>query len=325
MQLRLDPWQPEFGPEFGPLEDLPAESDESVDTAVEREAESWSAIDASPLPEPPGQLWLIDGVRRLEARVTVKLDGHYSQGAFGAYAVGAVLLTAQQAGFERLIRGRILALTSAEQLQNAVEVSAGLSYVPVRVAGAEPDAAVHAIHGEMRRAEEALAREISDQPGRLVIVDGPLTFEEHTRGAAVGYIKRVMKTYLTGAHLELLTRLQPGQRTPLFALRGSQRFSRIAWFLRLTAPRRGDSEFSGIVRLEVAEAVGVERARELAGACGAMLPPLKARRGLDQRAPQNLLPISALERHLRHRLGDERVIRRRIESFLMREAHASGE
>jgi hypothetical protein len=93
-----------------------------------------------------------------------------------------------------------------------------LKYLPVRVAESEPDAPVRAIHGQMRQAEEALARELASHEDRLVVVDGPLTFEETTRGSAVGYIKRVIKPYLAAPQLSLLPGLKPGQRTPLFAL-----------------------------------------------------------------------------------------------------------
>ncbi|MCS7023997.1 MAG: hypothetical protein NZV14_04310 [Bryobacteraceae bacterium] len=325
LRIFLDPWQPEFGPEFSAFEEASEGEAETVDTERECDSKDWRPIDPPPFSLGEEPVWLIDGVRRLEARVTIENDRQYSQGAFGAYAVGAVHLSTQLARFERLVTGRVLALATGEQLPATVTLGRGLSYVPVRVAEEGPEAAVRAIHSEMRKCEEALAREVADHPGRLVIVDGPLTFEQPVRGAAVGYIKRVMRTYLGREHLAVLAQLQPSQRTPLFGLSGSQRFSRLSWFFRLSAPRRGDSEFSGIVRLEVAEGVGLERARELAGACSAILPQLKARRGLDLRAPQNLLPISALERHLRHRLGDERLVRRSIESFLMREFYASNE
>lgn len=320
LQVRLDPWQPEFGPEFAGIDELPPEGPESVDVEIERAQPEWQAIDADSDRSREHVVWFIDGVRRLEARVTGKLDGHYSYGAFGSYGVGAVQLNAQQACFERFLTGHVFALCSPEQPIGAIRIAQGLTYLPVRVAESEPDAPVRAIHGQMRQAEEALARELASHEDRLVVVDGPLTFEESTRGSAVGYIKRVMKPYLAPAQLALVADLEPGQRTPLFALRGSKRFSRMSWFLRLSARRRGDSDFSGVVRLEVAGSVGLEKAISLAGRCGSFLPRLKGRRALDRRAPQNLLPISALESFLRRKLGDERIIRRRIESFLMREA-----
>jgi hypothetical protein len=320
LQVRLDPWQPEFGPEFAGIEEPATEGQVSVDIEFERSQRDWKGTDAESHWPREHPVWFIDGIRRVEARVTTKLDGHYSYGAFGAYAVGAVRLNNEEASFERFLTGRVFALCSAEQPGGEIRVARGLAYLPLRVAEVEPDAPIRSIHGQMRQAEEALARELASTEERLVVVDGPLTFEESTRGSAVGYIKRVMKPYLAGPQLALLADLKPGQRTPLFALHGSKRFSRISWFLRLSTLRRGDSDFSGIVRLEVASAVGLDKAIVLANRCGGFLPLLKGRRALDRRAPQNLLPISALESFLRRKLGDERIIRRRIETFVTREA-----
>ena len=317
LQVRLDPWQPEFGAEFSLGED-PAAALECTEIDIEHPPADWSPIQPSTGSIRP--VWFIDGVRRLEARVTAKLDDSYSYGAFGTFGVGAVRLDAEQACFDRHSVGRVFALSSAELPAREIQIAPALVYLPLRVADSEPDAPVRAIHGQMRTAEEALARELAAGENNLVIADGPLTFEESTRGSAVGYIKRVMKSYLTGPQLTLLTQLKPGERTPLFALKSSTRFSRISWFIRLSEVRKGDSDFSGIVRLEVAESVGLEKARFLAGAFGALLPTLKARRALDRRAPQNLLPIAALENYLRRKLGDERVIRRSIQSFLVSEA-----
>jgi hypothetical protein len=120
--------------------------------------------------------------------------------------------------------------------------------------------------------------------------------------------------------LDLLARLGAGQRTPLFALRSSRRFVRFSWFLRLAQPRLGNSELAGIARLEVSEAVGLDAASRLADASAAVLPRFVPGRWRDPRSPQNLLPIGALEASLRHQMGDDRLIRRHIETLLAREA-----
>ena len=104
LQVRLDPWQPEFGPEFAGFDEMAADGPESVDIELERPRDHWEPIDPElnwPLEHP---VWFIDGVRRLEARVTAKLDGQYSYGAFGAYGVGAVQIDRDQACFERFGR-----------------------------------------------------------------------------------------------------------------------------------------------------------------------------------------------------------------------------
>jgi hypothetical protein len=319
LALRLDPWQAEFGPEFSGLDDHSMDPGEDAELEIERKLAFWAPLDAEPMDSLPADVWFIDGVRRLEARVIARIEDSFSHGAFGSYAVGAVRLTSTSATFDRYITGRILAVCGSELPPREIHLTPALVYRPVRVSESEPDAPVRAIHSEMRKTEEVLGRELAADSS-LVVADGPLTFEEPSRGAAVGYIKRVMRVYLPKPQLALLAELKLGQRTPLIALRTSKRFSRLSWFLRLAEPRRGDSEFSGIVRLEVAESVGVPRAQALASACCLLLPDMRARRGLDNRAPQNLLPIAALENFLRRKLGDERTVRRRIESFLAKEA-----
>src|SRR5262249_30670869 len=114
LQVRLDPWQPEFGPEFAGIDEPASEGQVSVDIEIERSQREWKGIDADSHWPREHPVWFIDGIRRVEARVTAKLDGHYSYGAFGAYAVGAVRLNNEEASFERFLTGRVLALCSAD-------------------------------------------------------------------------------------------------------------------------------------------------------------------------------------------------------------------
>jgi hypothetical protein len=120
--------------------------------------------------------------------------------------------------------------------------------------------------------------------------------------------------------LDLLAQLRAGERTPLFALRSSRRFVRFSWFVRLSRAAPGDSELTGMARLEVSEAIGVEAARRLANASTVILPRFVPSRWRDPRSPQNLLPIGALEASLRRHMGDRRLIRRYIETLIATEA-----
>ena len=86
------------------------------------------------------------------------------------------------------------------------------------------------------------------------------------------------------------------------------------------APRQADSGLSGLVRCEVAEHVGVAQAIALANATALLLPRFAGIRGLHARAPQNLLPIAALEARLRRELGDARVLNRYLQGFIAAEA-----
>jgi hypothetical protein len=121
--------------------------------------------------------------------------------------------------------------------------------------------------------------------------------------------------------LPVLMRLPAGTRTPVFAIRViGRRFNRLAWFLRLASVLPGESDLHGLVRLEVAESVGTAGARFLADLTAVLLPRFAPSRARDPRSPQNLLPVGALEQQLRHALGDQRLVRRWIQTLVAREA-----
>jgi hypothetical protein len=73
----------------------------------------------------------------------------------------------------------------------------------------------------------------------------------------------------------------------------------------------------------VSQTVGRDEAIRLADLTGALLPRFVPPRSRDPRSPQNLVPIGALEQHLRRGLGDARLIHRRLATRLAHElAHA---
>ena len=130
LQVRLDPWQPEFGPEFAGFDEMAADGPESVDIELERPRDHWEPIDPDHQLAAETPRLVHRRVRRLEARVTAKLDGQYSYGAFGAYGVGAVQIDQDQACFERSLTGRVFALCSAEQPGGEISIAPGLEYIP---------------------------------------------------------------------------------------------------------------------------------------------------------------------------------------------------
>jgi hypothetical protein len=319
--IRLDPWQADYGSEVAGL-DATVDAEE-LDLAVEQPG-AWSAIEppVDAASGVPAIIYFVDGVRRVDARIVGRRQGdRLFHGAFGSYAVGAVEAQPQRrvVRFATAAVDRVVATGAGELLPETVHVNRALAYRPVSTEKTEPVAPERAIHDEMRSAEERVARALAEHDA-LVVTDGPLTFQDATRGLAVGWIKRIEELYLPGSHLPVLFALPAGMRTPLFALRGSRRFARYSWFLRLAAPRRGDSELSGLVRCEVAAHVGVARAVVLANATARLLPPFAGIRGLHARAPQNLLPIAALEARLRRDLGDARLLSRYVEARIAEQA-----
>jgi hypothetical protein len=319
LTVQLDPWQVDYGSEL-PLNDVEEPtSDEAVVLDVEVASEKWQPVRPGEVMLPT-QLIFVDGVRRLEARLLVRTQERLCHGAFGSHAVGAVKVVNFAAVCEEPRVGRIIVIGSGESVGTPVPVKTDLVYQPVSTADTDPDAPLRTLQENMRREEERLGRDLASTDGALVITDGPLTFEEASRAAVLGYIKRIFRLYLPRERLNLLAHLNPGERTPLFALRSSRRFVRFSWFVRLATPELGDSELAGMARLEVSEAIGVEAARRLANASTVILPRFVPGRWRDPRSPQNLLPIGALEASLRRHMGDGRLIRRHIETLIAAEA-----
>jgi hypothetical protein len=317
--VQLDPWQVDYGSELS-LDDVEDPvPDEAVALDIEVASENWHPIRPGEAMA-PAQLIFVDGVRRIEARLIVRRQGRLCHGAFGSHAVGAVKVVNSTAvcGSPRV--GRIVVIGSGESVGAPVPIKTDLVYQPLSTSDMHPDAPLRALQEGMRREEERMGRDLATTDGALVIADGPLTFEEASRAAVLGYIKRIFRLYLPRERLDLLARLQAVERTPLFALRSSRRFVRFSWFVRLARPELGDSDLSGLVRLEVSEAVGIEVARRLANASTFILPRFVPGRWRDPRSPQNLLPIGALEASLRRHMGDGRLIRRHIETLIATEA-----
>jgi hypothetical protein len=319
LAVQLDPWQVDYGSEL-PLDDAEEQApDETVVLDIEVAPENWQPILPREAPA-PAQLIFVDGARRIEARLIVRRRERLCHGAFGSHAVGAVKVVDSRAVCETPRVGRIIVIGSGESVGVPVPVKTDLLYDPLSTSDTHPDAPLRALQENMRREEERLGRDLAATNGAFVIADGPLTFEEASRAAVLGYIKRIFRLYLPRERLNLLARLNAGERTPLFALRSSRRFARFSWFLRLAQPELADSELAGIARLEVSDAVGVETARRLANASAVILPRFVPGRWRDPRSPQNLLPIGALEASLRRHMGDGRLIRRHIETLIATEA-----
>lgn len=315
--VRLDPWEVEYGPEF-PLDVSDDANGDQVILDVELPADGWQPI--APVNVAAFEtLYFVDGVRRIEARLLVRDRERLCHGAFGSAAIGSAVITAGGARCETTMIERIAVLGSGAILPGPIAVAPALVYEPASWPDAEVDGPLRAVQKRMRDVEEGLVRRVAENDEALVIADGPLSYEHPVMGNVLGYIKRVFNLYLPSKYLSIVSSLAIGQRTPLFVLSKMKR-GRFSWFQRIGVTYPGDSDFSGIVRMEVASQVGEATARRLADAAASMLPRFVPPRGRDPRAPQNLLPIGALESHLRRCLGDSRLARRRIQSLIASEA-----
>lgn len=311
LSLRADPWTPDHGMGFEAMgEETPATADPLV------ESRDWSH---SIRPGEPGSgtLWFVDGVRRVEIRLVATDDGRRVPGLFGSYAVGTVRCDGRAAFAEHEV-GRSVVLAGGMRASR-VEVPVGpavLEYEPVSEAGTDADAPVFGLQKAMQHAEASLAARTAASGDGLVLTDGRLGFLDPTASPVVGVVKRFVKRYLEPEHDDLLPRLGPGERTPLFGLvYEGQPLERYAWYTRLVRSRPSWHDHAGLVRCEVRAGVGLEEARTLADRVSGLLPAF-AGRPSDPRYPQNLAPVGGLEAWLQHRMGHRGIIRRALTAWL---------
>jgi len=305
--LRLDPWMPDYE---GSIQIDPAEESVAGQVVTGIEAIDWKPVVAqASSPMPP--LYFIDGVRRTEARVLAWNRAGLVHGLFGAVAAGAVSTTDRQARFDRFTVQRVLLLGGGYCRSEALHIgSAELVFDGVASTFTTAAEVAGELQELMRKLEARIAEDVLSED-TLVFIDGPLAYIG-ALGPVIGMVKRISLPYIDAGHFALVPMLQVGERTPLFLISDGKR-DRYSWYLRIGQRRDFDHELTGIVRLELRATAALEFARHLAGISAAVLTAFASTAVRDPRAPQNLVPIGALEQELRRHMGDPLLIRRGIE------------
>lgn len=309
-RIFVEGWSPEYGSPLDREEALaPAEG--SVDTAIE--TQDWAPI--AGVDDGCERIAFVDGVRRVDARLTLDdpVEGPVP-GICGTLAVGATVWerTDRRSSVDRIRVERWAVLAGGRpELLPAVDLDP--PYGTTTTASRDPVAPIMELQTRMRRAEGETASSLAEQDC-FVVADGPLN--DLRPGPAVGYIKSHRVTYLPPEHNAVVGALAPGERTPLFTIADYRRYS---WYLRL-ATLAGGHSWTGVVRCEASGQLPLSEVRGIADRTAAVLPTVASEPHLDPRAPQNLVPIAALERELRHRMGNQRLVYRALRAAVMREA-----
>lgn len=307
MRLKLDPWPAEFDSPLAIEEG--ASTSRQVDATVE--SAQWAAI---PSTGGSAACSFVDGVRRVEARVLGDQDGVLVHGLLGTLAAGFVRAADGVAQFGEVHVSRYLILGKGGA--QTMELRIGGQPVAFDAYATEhnsPDGVLAELQSLMRMAEARIAEQLASQSG-CVFVDG-LSYRATGRFDVIGVIKRILEPYLQPAEFALVETLKKAERTPLFRIIDNT-YERYSCFLRLADPRPFEHPLAGVVRIEIGAAVGLERAQVLATLAAGMLPRFASSPTRDPRAPQNLLPVGALEQEMRRRMGDTTLIRRAIEKRL---------
>jgi hypothetical protein len=245
-------------------------------------------------------LAFVDGVRRVDA-VLYQDDssGGVVRGIAGTHACGAVVVElGERPGYGRCSTNPMVIWGSGAA--GNLPDTGWWRWRSLSTAGSDPDAPLTRLQSEMRHAEQDLARSLFDQ-GYLTVLDGPLNNLRSLGDAhLVGYVKTHKNTLLPVEQHRLIPGLSGGQRTSLFRL-GVERYS---CYLRLVERGPTDHPWAGIVRLEMPVDAGQAAAVRLADELSVILPRFAGVAHRDPRAPQNLQPVGALEKHLRRLMGD---------------------
>lgn len=269
----------------------------------------WSArADAEPF---EGPVYLIDGRQRFEGALYI--EDAYPALLF-SFAVGAVRLEPGRAQFyapgwrvERYL------LVAGEVPADLLELGPGLAYRVWPCPAAQGyEALQEEAHTLRRQVEDRLGQRIARaNPAALILHDGPLYLTDGPYARRLGYAKTQWRAYLSPEHAALVPRLAPGERTPVFEIHKRNGPKVRSWYLRLPLdPDRPYAPAASLVRVETG--ADGEEAVQLARYSLSLLPRLASKPYRDPRAPQNLVPIGALERELGRRLGRLEVIRARL-------------
>jgi hypothetical protein len=322
MRFSVDGWDPAYGSSLEVEEDDLGESSARVEVNVELPARQWRAIDPDPALPRPAALLFVDGVRRIEARIWIEPDApsatrEASAALCASYAAGVVCCCGGQAHLVRAETRRGL-FTVAPHAADIVTWAG--PYTACHVAAPAPGRPLpvtlsQALQGRLAEVEVAAAvwaREAGTEHGvppdaDLLVIDGPLRGRQHLP-RTLGYIKSHRSSYLPPEQNALVGTLKPGQRTPVF-LAGTS-WDRHTWYLRL--PGAAGAPWAGIVRVECSAGLPAAQVIELAGLSQVCLGRFASTQYKDGRAPQNLYPISGLERELRRRLGDAKLLYRAL-------------
>ncbi len=323
MRLHVDTWDPGYGAalaaEDGVAGGRPRRPTEAtVDVGVERAEAAWEPLAPGPAVRAPGVVHFVDGVRRVDARLWIDdpdVGGPPMLGLCASYAAGAVTCDLGAGSADVTVVEVERAVFTSKPAPPPLGAHDRIEYPPVVLSSADPTVLDQGLQAKLRDLEitvAAKARDASAPGGRttgpddLLVVDGPLRGRTGL-ARTLGYVKTHQTRYLPPALDAVVSRLGPGQRTPVFRLGTS--WHRLTWYLRLpVAPDA--APWSGVVRVECAPELPVARAVTLADVSAVTLPRFASRPFKDPRAPQNLVPIGGLERRLRALLGDARLLHR---------------
>ncbi|ACY18609.1 hypothetical protein [Haliangium ochraceum] len=303
MTVFVSEWQPSYG-EPNQMSD---DADGGAGAIVEDDGVLSSHRGRAPALDQVA-LAYVDGVRRPEALLWHydERSGQEVRGLAGAFAYGAVRIDGRAPVRFEACQVERVAVWAGAPPQALPAMAGGWRWRPLSSDSDDPGAPLRELERQMSRRERERALELAEKR-LLTIVDGTLRVGGQHGPLRdrplpiVGYVKSHHRHLLPPAEHARVPALvaEPGMRTSLFTL-GEERLSA---YLRVGPRSRLASPWAGVVRIEMFQSLGRERAAALADELAGLLPRFAGVPHRDPRAPQNLQPVGALERHLRRLMG----------------------
>lgn len=307
-RIWVEAWDPDYGASYDVANGM-VPSEEEVAPGVEVARDQWAPL--TPRASPAPALEFLDGVSRVDARAFLEAGPMTVPGICGSIAVGLVTVDGRAHHSVHQVHRSVIFGSGAQAVLPPIDQS--LIYESRSVPGSTADELRHGLEALRAEVEVRMAQERARE-NAVVVADGPLGILEPLD--IIGFIKSHQRAYLDPDLEPVVRALRAGQRTPLFSF-GVIR-PRYSWYLRL-ADAPGAHPWSGIARCEVSASMSIAKAADLADLASFHLPRFASKPFWDPRAPQNLVPIAALERHLRRLLGDPQMVLRKIRSALSRQ------
>lgn len=288
------------------------DTDDPSECAIVEDGGTFPAHAPSPTVAGPGRLAFIDGVRRGDARLYLSQGRALAHGIAGAHGTGAVVCEPEQRPRFHACRVERMVVWGSGVAATLPPQPGGWSWTVDTVTDDRPDAPLHRLQRRMRESEGRLAEGLVAD-GWVVVIDGPLNFVRSRDLPIVGLVKTHHQQLLPPDQHLRVTELRSGERSGLFA----KRHDIYSCYVRLAAPPPWAGPWAGIARLEIPASTGLDVAVTVADQATALLPRFAGVAHKDDRAPQNLLPVARLERHLRRLLGDGGLAVRAIRTAAM--------
>ncbi|HWN71161.1 MAG TPA: hypothetical protein VNM90_26165 [Haliangium sp.] len=297
MRIYVEDWQVEYG-----RPNLAADDEETPEGSAKLVEDDDRLARHQGQAPPPERVSLacVDGVRRAEALLILPQEsGEQAHGMAGALAYGAVSIQGQgRPVFGPCQVERLTIWGSSRSDATLPAGPGGWRWESMSVDSTEIHAPLRALENIMINRERKLAASLAETH-RITLVDGPLHPLPDLPVPVVGYVKTHHRRWLDLALHRLVPLMDVGWRTSLFRV-GTDRLSA---YVRIDAPSSMGSPWAGIIRIEMFQSLGVERAAAIADQLAGLLPRFAGVAHRDPRAPQNLQPVGALENHLRRMLG----------------------